>query len=83
MVEKQAERFDRELFVARALAYLCVHFADLSDKTVLERAEFLMGMGLPRAEAAAVLGTTDESLRVSAHQRAKRMTTKGKKKEGK
>lgn len=68
----QLEKFDWDPFIGRALGYLCLHFTDLGKKTVIERADFLMALGLPRREAAAVLGTSDESLRVLANQRAKR-----------
>ena len=84
MTNDQATEFDRELFTARALGYLCLHFADLSQKTVLEQGDFLMGLGLPRPEAALVSGSTDESLRVLAHQRAKQQASgKGAVREGK
>jgi hypothetical protein len=66
--------YDWDPFLGRALAYLCLHFADLSTKPVLEQADFLMRLGLRRKDAAAVLGSTDESLRVLANQRAKRVT---------
>ena len=83
MPENGVETFDREMFTARALGYLCLHFADLGEKTVLERADFLMGLGLPRREAAVVLGSTDESLRVRAYQRDKQAVQgKGKAKGG-
>jgi hypothetical protein len=51
--------------IAKALAYLVVNSAGLKDKKVTEKATFLMGMGLARKDAAAALGSTDESLRVN------------------
>jgi len=66
------EEFDWQPFIARALAYLCLEHADMGSKTVLEKAEFLMKLGMPRKEAAVVVGSSDESLRVLATQRAKR-----------
>ena len=42
----------------------------------LEQAEFLMAFGLPRREAATVIGSTDESLRVLTRNKAKK-TAKG------
>ena len=81
MEQKQAAGFDWTPFIGRTLAYLCLHFADLTGKTRLEQADFLMALGLPRNEAASVLGTTDESLRVMANQRArKEKDDKGRKK---
>jgi hypothetical protein len=48
----------------------------MRSKTVLEQAEFLMQMGLPRKEAAIVLGSSDESLRVLARNKAKNESAK-------
>src|SRR4051812_8715090 len=59
-----AEMFDWEPFIGRCLALLCLHQGDVSDKPLVERAEYLMRLGLPRREAALVLGSTDDSLRV-------------------
>lgn len=61
---------------ARALAYLCLHQAGLDDASVLDRAKFLMALGLPRAEAAALLGSSDESLRVGFARAAKKTAKK-------
>lgn len=47
MKEIKSEAFDWEAFSGRALAYLCIHFADKESKTLLERAEFLMANGAP------------------------------------
>jgi hypothetical protein len=66
------EEFDWQPFIGRALAYLAVDAADMGSSTTLERAEFLMKFGLPRKEAALVVGSSDESLRVLARQKAKR-----------
>lgn len=69
------EDFDWQPFVGRCLAYLCLDRADLASSTVLERAEFLMRLGLPRKEAAVIVGSSDDSLRVLASQKAARATT--------
>ncbi len=50
--------------IARSLAYQAMHLAGLADAKVLEKAQFLMMLGLPRPDAAALVGSTDESLRV-------------------
>ena len=55
--------------IAKTLAYLVVNSAGQKDKKVTEKATFLMGLGLPRKDAAAVLGSTDESLRVNLGKR--------------
>jgi hypothetical protein len=49
---------------ARAQAYQAMHLAQLADKPLVERAGFLMTLGLSRAEAAGLIGSTDDSLRV-------------------
>lgn len=56
--------------IGRALAFLCLHYGELTDKPMVEQAEFLQRLGIPRKEAAAILGTSDESL--SAMLRARR-----------
>jgi hypothetical protein len=48
---------------ARAQAYLAMHAAGFSDKQLADKAKFLMTLGLTRAEAAVLLGTTDDSMR--------------------
>ena len=71
------EEYDWQPFIARALAYLALDSADMGSSTTLERAEFLMKLGLPRKEAALVVGSSDESIRVLAAQKAKRGKVKG------
>jgi len=56
--------------IARSLAFLCLQNTPAKDGTVLQKAEFLSGLGLPFGEAAAMLGTTAESLRVLAYNKA-------------
>lgn len=58
--------------LARAQAYLAMHQAGLADASKLERARFLLSLGVPRADAAALLGSTDESLRVMLSTAARR-----------
>lgn len=48
---------------ARAQAYLAMHAAGFGDKGLAEKAKFLMNLGLSRAEAALLLGSTDDSMR--------------------
>lgn len=67
-----AEEFEWEPFIGRALGFLCLYLADMRSRSVLEQAEFLMAFGLPRREAATVIGSTDESLRVLTRNRAKK-----------
>ena len=78
VARKQSDDFNWEAFSGRALAFLCLHFAEMDTKTVLEKADFLVGLGLPRREAAAILGTTEKSLAELARQKAKRSGDSGK-----
>ena len=64
--------FDWTPVIGKALAFLCLHYADMRDKRVGDQAEFLARLGVPRAAAADLIGTSDASLRVLASQRAKR-----------
>lgn len=71
------DEFDWQPFIGRSLGYLCLHLADMRTKSVLEQAEFLMGLGLPRRDAAMIVGSTDGSLRVLlARNKAKKTVTK-------
>jgi hypothetical protein len=58
--------------IGRSLAFLCLQYTSVKDGTVLEKARFLAGLGLPFGDAAGMLGTTAESLRVLAYNKAKR-----------
>lgn len=59
---------------ARSLAYQAMHLAGLDGESILKRAQFLMTLGVPRADAAAMLGSNDESLRVQINQAKKKAT---------
>ncbi len=71
------EEIDWEPFIGRALGYMCLHLADMRSRSVLEQAEFLMGFGLPRREAATIVGSTDESVRVLMSNKARNAAKKG------
>jgi hypothetical protein len=58
--------------IGRSLALLCLQNTPAKDGTLLERAQFLSGLGLPFADAAGMLGSTTESLRVLAYTKAKK-----------
>ncbi|MDQ3956132.1 MAG: hypothetical protein M3285_11360 [Actinomycetota bacterium] len=58
----QAEEVDWTAVIGRALAFLCVRQADLEKATLVEQADFLERFGIPRAQAADILGTTPKSL---------------------
>lgn len=63
---------DWNAVAAKALAFQALHLAGLKDKGLYEKAKFLMGLGLSRADAASMIGSTDESLRVSLFKQAKK-----------
>ena len=53
----------------RALAVLCLHAEGLRGEPLVDQWVFLERLGMPRDDAAALLGTTSESLRVSVQKR--------------
>ena len=67
--------------IGKSLAFLCLCEADLRDKELLPQAQLLESLGLSRKDAAAILGTTSESLRVTQHRaRTSKRKTSGRKK---
>ena len=48
--------------IARALAYLCLKSGGEENRGMQQNAELLEGLGLSRADAAAMLGTTPASI---------------------
>jgi len=58
--------------IARSLAYLCLQNTEIKGRTILEKAEFLSALGLPFADAAKMLGSTAESLRVMTYNKGKK-----------
>ena len=50
--------------IGRSLAFLCLCEADLRDKDLAQQANLLEALGLSRSEAAEILGTSPDSLRV-------------------
>lgn len=63
--------------IARSLAYQAMHLAGLADTSMVKRAQFLMTLGIPRADAAAMLGSNDESLRVQLNQAKRKAAGNG------
>jgi hypothetical protein len=48
--------------IGRSLALLCLTATDTREEPMLVQAKFLEGLGLPRRDVAAMLGTTVDSL---------------------
>lgn len=61
---------------ARSLAFLCLLQSEAAKKGTLEQAKFLMTLGLPRAEAAALIGSSDDSIRVMLGREGKKAPAK-------
>jgi len=62
---------DWDAVIGRSLAYLCLHHSGMKSEKLLEQADFLARVGVNRKDTAAILGTSDDSLRVLGSQRAK------------
>ena len=62
---KQETETDWSEVTAKALAYQALDASGLNDEEhkVTEKAGFLMALGISRADAAKMIGSTDESLR--------------------
>ena len=67
--------------IGRSLAFLCLQSTSAKEGTMLQKAEFLSGLGLDYADAAQMLGTTSASLKELARQA--KQAKKGKGKRGK
>ena len=69
--------------IGRTLAYLCLEQAKKLTpdrfKTVRQKVDFLLGMGLPEEAAAYVAGNTPASVAELARQQRKRSNARGKK----
>ena len=69
--------------IARSLAYLCLQNTSAKEGTMLQKAEFLSGLGLPFGDAAGMLGTTEASLKELARQQANKPKGAGRAKKAK
>jgi hypothetical protein len=56
---------------ARSLAYLCLDAAELKNKDLAAKATFLLSLGLARKDVAALLQTTEETVRVTMNKARK------------
>jgi len=53
--------------VARSVAYLALHAAELTDSDLAAKVSFLERMGLNRSDCAKLLESTEESIRVALY----------------
>lgn len=49
--------------ISRSLAFLCLQSTSLKEGSVLQKAQFLSGLGLPFRDAAEMLGSSEASLK--------------------
>jgi len=68
--------------IAKSLSILAMHRSELGNSEIAVKAEFLEGLGLPRGEVAAMLGTSADSLRVMSARKRKTGSKRGKSKKG-
>lgn len=64
--------------IGRSLAFLCMQSTSVKSGSMLEKAEFLSGLGLKHADAAQMLGSTEASLKELARQAKKGKSKRGK-----
>ena len=65
--DRNNEQPDWLAVIARSLAFICLDKANLRQESLGEQATFLQNLGLPRKDAAKILNTSDDSLRVLAN----------------
>lgn len=66
--------------IGRSLAFLCMQSTSAKEGTLLQKAEFLNGLGLEYADAAQMLGTTEASLKELARVKRKKGGDRGRRK---
>lgn len=62
---------------AKALAFQSLHVAGLAEAPMVQKAQFLMALGLSRPDVANLIGSTDESLRVQLGRLKRKGATSG------
>jgi hypothetical protein len=66
--------------IAGALAFLCVREAQMDGDSLVDQAKFLQRFGIPRPDAAEILGTTQKSLaEMERQQRGRKSKSSAKK----
>ncbi len=72
MVKESMNSSDWAAVAAKAQAFQALHLAGLGEKKLTDRARFLMVLGLSRSDAAGLLGSSDDSLRILFAREAKK-----------
>jgi hypothetical protein len=68
--------------IGRSLAFLCMQSTSVKEGTLLQKADFLRGLGIAYEDAAQMLGTSSASLKELARQ-AKKSKGEGRGKQSK
>ena len=63
--------------ISRSLAFLCLQHTLAKDGSVLEKAEFLRGLGLSYGDSAGMIGSTEASIKELARLARKPKGSKG------
>ena len=63
--------------IGRSLAYICMQNAGIQDKTIAEKAKFLLGLGIDANVAAEMLGTSAASIKELLRQASKKSGKQG------
>jgi hypothetical protein len=63
------DELDWQPVIARGIGLLCLHAEEMRGAPLVDQWLFLQRLGFPRDEAAVMLGTSSESLRVSTQRR--------------
>ena len=50
--------------IAKALAHICINSVEMKDMSIGEKAKFLRSLGFPDKDVAALLDTSENSIRV-------------------
>ena len=66
--------------ISRSLAFLCLQQTSVKDGGVLEKAEFLRGLGLPYGDSAGLIGSSEASIKELARLAKKPKGARGGKK---
>jgi hypothetical protein len=72
MAKEKIKTTDWTAVAAKAQAFQALHLAGKSEKRITEKARFLMVLGLTRADAAELLDSSDDSLRIMFAREAKK-----------
>jgi DNA-binding protein HU-beta len=73
---RETQETDWTAVIARTLAFLSIHQADLQKETLVKQADFLERFGIPRSEAAVIVGSSDRSLKEMERQQKSRAAKK-------